>query len=48
MLALVAPYEWSIARFFAESLTAPNPDPVPASAARVHPDGVRQVLQPAA
>jgi DNA polymerase-3 subunit epsilon/ATP-dependent DNA helicase DinG len=36
MLALVAPYEWSIARFFAEALTAPNPDPVPASAARSH------------
>jgi predicted DnaQ family exonuclease/DinG family helicase len=36
MLALVAPYEWSIARFFAEALSAPNPDPVPASAARVH------------
>ena len=36
MLALVAPYEWSIARFFAEALTAPNPDPVPASAARAH------------
>jgi ATP-dependent DNA helicase DinG len=36
MLALVAPYEWSIARFFAEALTAANPDPVPASAARVH------------
>jgi DNA polymerase-3 subunit epsilon/ATP-dependent DNA helicase DinG len=27
MLALVAPYEWSIARFFADALTAPNPDP---------------------
>ncbi len=27
MLALVAPYDWSIARFFAEALTAPNPDP---------------------
>jgi Rad3-related DNA helicase/DNA polymerase III epsilon subunit-like protein len=26
MLALVAPYEWSIARFFADALTAPNPD----------------------
>jgi predicted DnaQ family exonuclease/DinG family helicase len=37
MLALVAPYEWSVARFFAEALTAPNPDPVPASAARTHP-----------
>ncbi|MDQ6876977.1 MAG: exonuclease domain-containing protein [Candidatus Dormibacteraeota bacterium] len=36
MLALVAPYEWSIARFFAEALTAANPEPVPASAARAH------------
>jgi DNA polymerase-3 subunit epsilon/ATP-dependent DNA helicase DinG len=27
MLALVAPYTWSIARFFAEALTAPNPAP---------------------
>ena len=34
MLALVAPYGWSIARFFADALSAPNPDPVPASAAR--------------
>ena len=34
MLALVAPYEWSVARFFAESLSEPNPDPVPASAPR--------------
>ena len=32
MLALVAPYEWSIARFFADALTAPNPDPGPAAA----------------
>ena len=31
MLALVAPYEWSIARFFADALTAPNPDPGPLS-----------------
>ena len=31
MLALVAPYEWSIARFFAEALTSPNPDPGAAS-----------------
>jgi predicted DnaQ family exonuclease/DinG family helicase len=31
MLALVAPYDWSIARFFAEALTAPNPDPGSAS-----------------
>ncbi|MEP6751115.1 MAG: helicase C-terminal domain-containing protein [Candidatus Dormiibacterota bacterium] len=36
MLALVAPYEWSVARFFAEALSAPNPDPVPAAAARLH------------
>ena len=36
LLALVAPYEWSIARFFADALTAPNPDPVPASAARAY------------
>ena len=47
MLALVAPYEWSIARFFAESLTAPNPDPVPASAARVHsPRAGKSTSQP--
>src|SRR5258708_18618309 len=32
MLALVPPYEWSIARFFAEALTAPNPHPRPVSA----------------
>jgi predicted DnaQ family exonuclease/DinG family helicase len=32
MLALVAPYQWSIARFFADALIAPNPDPGPASA----------------
>ena len=36
MLALVAPYPWPLARFFAESLTAPNPDPMPASAVRAH------------
>jgi Rad3-related DNA helicase len=36
MLALVAPYSWPIARFFADALTAPNPDPVPASASRAH------------
>ncbi len=36
MLALVAPYEWSVARFFAEALSAPNPDLVSASAPRVH------------
>jgi ATP-dependent DNA helicase DinG len=31
MLALVAPYEWPIARFFADALSAPNPDPGPLS-----------------
>ena len=36
MLALVAPYTWPLARFFADSLTAPNPDPMPASAVRAH------------
>jgi len=36
MLALVAPYPWPLARFFADSLTAPNPDPLPASAVRAH------------
>jgi predicted DnaQ family exonuclease/DinG family helicase len=35
MLALVAPYTWPIARFFAEALTAPNPSPEPAVARRV-------------
>jgi predicted DnaQ family exonuclease/DinG family helicase len=35
MLALVAPYEWSIARFFADALTAPNPDGGLASTERV-------------
>lgn len=29
MLALVAPYTWPIARFFADALTAPNPSPEP-------------------
>ena len=36
MLALVAPYMWPIARFFADALSAPNPDPMPASTARAH------------
>jgi predicted DnaQ family exonuclease/DinG family helicase len=36
MLALVAPYEWSVARFFADSLSAPHPDPAPAASTRVH------------
>src|SRR5207245_2844095 len=33
MLALVAPYTWPIARFFADALSAANPDPMPASTA---------------
>ena len=37
MLALVAPYTWSIARFFADALTAPNPSPEPAAAPRSEP-----------
>jgi ATP-dependent DNA helicase DinG len=30
ILALVAPYGWAVARFFAEALTAPNPETPPA------------------
>ncbi|HKC18651.1 MAG TPA: 3'-5' exonuclease, partial [Candidatus Dormibacteraeota bacterium] len=32
MLALVAPYPWAVAGFFAEALTAANPNPEPAPA----------------
>lgn len=39
MLALVAPYEWPVARFFADALTAPNPNPEPATAERLAPAG---------
>jgi DNA polymerase-3 subunit epsilon/ATP-dependent DNA helicase DinG len=35
MLALVAPYRWPVARFFAEALTAPNPVPEQTAAGRV-------------
>ena len=35
MLALVAPYGWALARFFAESLTAPNPETATSSATRL-------------
>lgn len=46
MLALVAPYTWPVARFFADSLVLPNPNPeaestMTAKAAR--PDGGREV-----
>ena len=37
MLALVAPYEWPVARFFAEALTAPNLNPEPATAVGSEP-----------
>ena len=39
MLALVAPYAWPVARFFADALTAPNPNPEPATAVRLEPAG---------
>ena len=39
MLALVAPYEWPVARFFADALTAPNPNPEPPVAERIQPAG---------
>ena len=35
MLALVAPYQWPVARFFADALTAPSPNPEPLPAVRV-------------
>jgi predicted DnaQ family exonuclease/DinG family helicase len=39
MLALVAPYPWPAAKFFAEALTAPNPNPEPTTAVRLEPAG---------
>ncbi len=39
MLALVAPYTWPAARFFADALTASNPNPEPATAERLEPAG---------
>jgi len=35
MLALVAPYAWPVATFFADALTAPNPNPEPVVTSRV-------------
>ena len=32
MLALIAPYDWPVSRFFADALTAANPNPEPAPA----------------
>ena len=37
MLALVAPYQWPVADFFADALTAPNPSPVPETAVSLEP-----------
>ena len=37
MLALVAPYEWPVSRFFADALTAPNPNPETETAVSVEP-----------
>jgi predicted DnaQ family exonuclease/DinG family helicase len=46
MLALVAPYPWSIARFFAEALVAPNPDVVVQPASRTGPFGRERTSAP--
>jgi DNA polymerase-3 subunit epsilon/ATP-dependent DNA helicase DinG len=40
MVALVAPYDWPVARFFAEALTASNPNPEPETAVRLEPAGL--------
>jgi len=37
MLALVAPYPWPVAQFFADALTASNPNPGPDTAVSVEP-----------
>src|SRR5437667_3283105 len=37
MLALVAPYQWPVAHFFADALTAPNPSPEPETAVSLEP-----------
>jgi len=42
MLALVAPYTWPIARFFADALTAPNPTPDQAGAQLVESSSRRR------
>jgi len=39
MLALVAPYAWPVARFFADALTASNPNLEPATAVRLEAAG---------
>jgi len=47
MLALVAPYAWAVARFFADSLTASNPNPEPAAAVELEATRVRRPTEPA-
>ncbi len=39
MLALVAPYQWPVARFFSDALTASNPNPEPAQSVTAEPAG---------
>jgi predicted DnaQ family exonuclease/DinG family helicase len=39
ILGLIAPYQWPVAHFFAEALTAANPNPEPAPAVRLEPAG---------
>ena len=48
LLALVAPYRWPLAGFFAESLTAPNPTPEPPRSVTAAPvvAGVRAQTPP--
>src|SRR5579859_2274680 len=47
ILALVAPYGWAVARFFAEALTAPNPESPPSRpAARGGTTGWRAASEP--
>ena len=46
ILALVAPYGWAVARFFAEALTAPNPETAPRVAAQRATKNPAQRVQP--
>src|SRR5256885_16942858 len=43
VLALVAPYGWALARFFAEALTASNPETAKTQVAGCRSDSPRQV-----
>jgi predicted DnaQ family exonuclease/DinG family helicase len=46
MLALVAPYPWPVARFFADALSASNPNPEPLNAVRAEGAGRRTMAEP--